>query len=70
MKRVLLTTAAVLTVAFPAFAQDTTSAATPKWDVQNPTGGAQRDVNINVDEGSGDFALEGIAVGLIRNNDL
>ena len=26
--------------------------------------------NINVDEGSGDFALEGIAVGLIRNNDL
>jgi Tol biopolymer transport system component len=52
MKRVLLTTAAVLTVAFPAFAQDSTSAATPKWDVQNPTGGAQRDVNINVDEGT------------------
>ncbi len=52
MKRVLLTTAAALTVAFPAFAQDPNSATTPKWDVQNPTGGAQRDININVDEGT------------------
>mgnify|MGYP002653933729 CR=1 FL=1 len=54
MKRILMTTAAALTVAFPAFAQTPAaggSEATPKWDVQNPIG-AQRDVNINVDEGT------------------
>ena len=50
MKRILMTTAAALTVAFPAFAQTPAAGgaeATPKWDVQNPIG-AQRDVNINV----------------------
>ncbi|MGN7099834.1 amidohydrolase family protein [Brevundimonas diminuta] len=54
MKRILMTTAAALTVAFPAFAQTPAAGAadaTPKWDVQNPIG-AQRDVNINVDEGT------------------
>lgn len=54
MKRVLLTTVAALAVAYPALAQSPAASgadATPKWDVQNPIG-AQRDVNINVDEGT------------------
>lgn len=54
MKRILLTTAAALTVAFPAFAQAPAAGggdAAPKWDVQHPIG-AQRNVNINVEEGT------------------
>ena len=48
MKRILLGTAAVLAIGFPAIAQET---AAPKWDVQTLTG-QTRDVNINVDQGT------------------
>ena len=51
MKRVLLTTAAVWAVAFPALAQQGAQPAAPKWDVSNPIG-ALRVVRINVDEGT------------------